>query len=110
MNTEKRLIKKCEALGILLEPRGDILWVEPAERVPEELIVQLRRHKLKILSALEKKQRAASLHLLRQVASGEFSGCSTSTAKSISAVLSALSKSNARDFALFKLDMEISKQ
>jgi hypothetical protein len=77
MNEAEQLIAECERRGVLLEPRGDLLFIAPEENVTSTpgLVGQLRRRKHEIISVLEARRRASFTHLARQVIQGEFDGC-----------------------------------
>ena len=100
MTTTQKLIAECQSRGIVLEPRGDKLWIEPEEFTTPELVEQLRAHKIEILASLEAK------HFCKAVLLSEFSGCSARTANRIADALLTLPKSANRDAALVKLAEE----
>ena len=70
-----KLIQECERRGLQLEPRGDMLFFGLEENTTPELVAQLRRRKFEIIGILEARQRAACLHLSKQILLGEFDGC-----------------------------------
>jgi hypothetical protein len=88
MNTDaKKLLAECERRGLQLEPRGQMLYFGPEENTTPEIVEQLRRHKFEIINALEARQRAACLHLSKQILLGEFDHADNSTRERLAASL-----------------------
>lgn len=54
MSNPRELLDRCHRLGLRLEPRGDMLAVIPADRVPPDFADLLRKHKRELLDWLSR--------------------------------------------------------